>query len=293
VRVLKKGIKGPDPDVLKWQWFLIGQQLLYKGEADGWFGPKTAASTKKFQKLCGLWPVDGVVGAKTYGAAMMRGFDHGGAVKHPAGQESPNWPARPKPSVLRPLTYEERQAAFGVIKWKPAPTKGNPERVIITNNWQKENIVGFVIPQLKEMAKKKPGMGFPRSGKVFAHGAMKPAFLEMYDVLEDEDLLDGIESFAGLLAIRLVRGSRTTLSNHCNGAAVDHNAYPWNPLGGTPALVGQKGSLREIAACLAKQCKFWWGGWGWPSSNPARNYKRLDGMHFEASYQLCVKLGLL
>ena len=67
---------------------------------------------------------------------------------------------------------------------------------------------------------------------------------------------------------RFVRGSRTILSNHSFGTAFDINV-PWNLLGSVPALVGQKGSVRELVP-IANQNGFYWGG----------HFPRKDGMHF-------------
>jgi peptidoglycan hydrolase-like protein with peptidoglycan-binding domain len=287
MRVLEKGMHGPDSDVEKWQLFLIGQNFLYKGEADGKFGAKTDKATRKFQEKHGLY-VDGQVGPKTYGMAMTLGFHATVITQKDKSQTSKHWPPRPTPNVLRPMTYAEREKAFGVIQWVHTPTSGNPEAVKVTNNFM-NNITGLVVPQLKYLAKEKPGKyrGFPKSGKIFVHKVLQDSILELYQAIEDEGKLDLIETFGGSFSMRLVRGSRTTLSNHARGAALDHNAYPWNGLGCTPALAGKPGSLREIVP-IFQRLKWWWGGWGWP-----KKYHRLDGMHNEASYQLAVKLGVL
>ena len=71
---------------------------------------------------------------------------------------------------------------------------------------------------------------------------------------------------------RRVRGSATKLSNHAFGAALDIN-YAWNKLGHIPALIGSRGSLRELVP-IANQLGFYWGG----------HYAgRKDGMHFEVA----------
>jgi hypothetical protein len=66
-----------------------------------------------------------------------------------------------------------------------------------------------------------------------------------------------------------VRGSKTVLSNHAFGTAFDINVN-WNRLGTIPALVGQKGSVRELVQ-IANNNGFYWGG----------HFTRKDGMHFE------------
>jgi hypothetical protein len=78
-------------------------------------------------------------------------------------------------------------------------------------------------------------------------------------------------SFAGGFEPRFVRGSRTTLSNHSFGSAFDINAE-WNARGHRPALVGEKGSTRELVP-IAHDWGFWWGG----------HFSTSDGMHFEVA----------
>jgi hypothetical protein len=62
------------------------------------------------------------------------------------------------------------------------------------------------------------------------------------------------------------------LSNHAYGSAFDIN-YAWNRLGQVPALVGEKGAVRELVT-LAHKHGFYWGG---------HFNERLDGMHFEVA----------
>ena len=85
---------------------------------------------------------------------------------------------------------------------------------------------------------------------------------------EEAGLLHLILTWGGSYVPRFVRGSRTTLSNHSFGTAFDINV-PWNQLGSVPALVGQKGSVRELVP-IANQNGFYWGG----------HFSRKDGMHF-------------
>ncbi len=87
-------------------------------------------------------------------------------------------------------------------------------------------------------------------------------------------LMDRVVTWDGSYVFRLIRGSKTTLSNHSWGSAFDINVR-WNGLGKMPALVGKKGSLRELVP-LANAYGFYWGG---------HYRRRKDGMHFE-----CVKL---
>jgi hypothetical protein len=70
---------------------------------------------------------------------------------------------------------------------------------------------------------------------------------------------------------RFIRGSRTTLSNHAFGTAFDINC-DFNRLGHTPALMGERGCVREMVR-IAHENGFYWGG----------HFTRLDGMHFEVA----------
>lgn len=69
--VIKKGSIGNY--VKAWQQFLINQDILYSGQDDGIFGPKTEAATLSFQSENGIMS-DGVVGPETITKAIEFGF---------------------------------------------------------------------------------------------------------------------------------------------------------------------------------------------------------------------------
>lgn len=267
--VLRHGDHG---DWVWWlQTFLLGRGH-YKGAVDGDFGPKTERAVRAFQRE-NLLQVDGIVGNETWGTAMALGFE---AAKSPswdrARRNSPLWPPKPNSfgkGSLRPYKDFERHKAFGYIEYEPAPTARNPERIRITNGWQREHLTRVVIPQFKALAE--PGNGFPKSGRVFLHKAAVEPFSAWLQEIEDQGLLSLLRTFAGSWSARFIRGSRSTLSNHSWGTAMDLNAYPWNALGARPALAGEPGSVRELAA-LGPKYGIYWGGWY--SGRP-------DGMHFE------------
>jgi len=85
-------------------------------------------------------------------------------------------------------------------------------------------------------------------------------------------LLDRTLTWDGGYVPRRVRGSTTTLSNHAFGAAFDVNE-PWNKLANIPALIGSRGSMRELVQ-IAGRLGFFWGG---------HYARRKDGMHFEVA----------
>jgi hypothetical protein len=258
LKTLRKGSKGPL--VREWQEFLLGMNL-YVGEAHGTFDDATEFSTQCYQRSMRL-DDDGVVGGLTWGAALSEGFSAEGIVKDLRKDTSgPNWP--PPPS-FKPLGQAGRVKLFGDIQFKPKPTKGNPEGIVITNSWQSQNLGSVVVPQLKGVK------GAPKSGKVFWHKDGIPQLLALFQAWDDAGLRGLVVSWAGSWCPRFVRGSRTYLSNHSWATAFDINV-PWNGLRKTPALAGKKGSVRELVP-IANELGFFWGG---------HFSKRPDGMHFE------------
>jgi hypothetical protein len=182
----------------------------------------------------------------------------------------------PRPDFL-PLSYSEREEVFGHIDCVPKPSPGNPEGVLITNNFAKR-LVRIQVPQLERI----PGMLFqgkmighgPKNGMVLLHELAAQPMLDLWNAWEDAGLLDRVITDAGMQCARYVRGSTSVLSNHSYGTAFDINA-PWNALKRTPAPLGARGCVRELVP-LANHYGWWWGGHGWPP-----DYTKLDGMHFE------------
>lgn len=252
MRVLRKGRKGED--VGDWQAFLRG--LGFHGVlVTNLFDDATVNATKAFQKNNKLG-VDGVVGPISYGKAFMLGFQ---AVEDDDKSETgPNWPSKPK---FKPLSYSVRPSVLGVIKC--VPTGGGA--IKITNNWTANNLTKIEVPLLKGRGIK----SFPKSGKIFFHTKGVDQFLGLIEAWDKEGLLDRILTWGGSWAPRYVRGSKTYLSNHSWASAFDINVA-WNGLKRQPALVGKKGSVRELVP-LANKYGFYWGG----------HFKRPDGMHFE------------
>ena len=64
------------------------------------------------------------------------------------------------------------------------------------------------------------------------------------------------------------------LSNHSWGTAFDINAG-WNPRKSIPALMGDRGCLREIVA-IGHDNGFYWGG----------HFGTPGGMHFEVAVEM-------
>jgi hypothetical protein len=240
--------------VTSWQFFLLGQGL-YEGVADGIFDQEVKDATIGFQTKHGLQP-DGIVGNKTFGQAMILGFQ--GAVDTRTDKSGPDFPPRPD---FKPLVGNtERQKVFGKFAFIAAPVPNNPENIRIIDDWESKNIITISIPQL---------IPIKGSDKVRFHKLAAAQIVKLWSDWEKAGLMPLVISWAGSFVPRFVRGSRTNLSNHSFGSAFDINV-PWNLLGAVPALVGQKGSVRELVP-IANDNGFYWGG----------HFTRLDGMHFE------------
>lgn len=247
--------------VERWQLFLIGRG--FDLAADGDFGPITERATKEFQARHGL-RTDGKAGNRTLGLAMSMGLEfiddepEAGEI----AETSPLFPARP--ADLSPPNNAAREAFYGHIGFRHTPREGNREAIRITNGWDRNNIIRTVIPQLIGVN------GAPNTGGIRVHKKIQEPIQQLFSAWEAAGLSDLILGWAGSYVPRLVRGSSRTLSNHAYGAAFDINV-PWNPLGARPALVGERGSVRQLVP-LANEHGFYWGG---------HYNNRKDGMHFE------------
>jgi peptidoglycan hydrolase-like protein with peptidoglycan-binding domain len=246
--------------VKAWEVFLIGEKLD-PGEPDGIFTDKTAEATRAFQAKTKI-EADGVVGRQTMRKALERGFE---LMEEPAADDtSSNFP--PRPSFPPLVSNAQRQAIFGTYAYVADPEPGNPEHIRILGTWEHDNIVDVPIPQLKKTAigpKAPSTIRFHRLGAAQLQGLWKE--------WKKAGLLDRILSFGGGFEPRFVRGSTTMLSNHSFGSAFDINVA-WNERGHRPALVGEKGSVRELVP-IAHKWGFWWGG----------HFSTPDGMHFEVA----------
>jgi hypothetical protein len=240
--------------VKSWQYFLLGKGYFI-GIVNGIFDENTKNATIEFQKTHRLQP-DGVVGNRSYGVAMQLGFE--GAKETDTSIQSSNWPT--KPDFLPLVTNSQRQGIFGKIIFQHEPKPGNYENIRITNDWERKNIVAIEVTQLKNIK---------GSSKVFFHKLAANQLIKLWNDWEREGLLHHVLTWEGSYVPRFVRGSTSSLSNHAFGSAFDIN-FSWNQLGVTPALVGQKGCVRELVE-IANQNGFYWGG----------HFRKLDGMHFD------------
>jgi peptidoglycan hydrolase-like protein with peptidoglycan-binding domain len=254
MRILRRGSEGDD--VRRWQHFLLGQNLL-EGGVDGRFGPLTEKATRTFQQRNGL-EVDGTVGPLTCAAALQNGFDPG-FTDPQGGTSGADWPP---PPIFAPLiSNAERREMFGAFRFERISPSGDDIRIL--ENWEAENIVPVMLPQLRGVA------GAPESGRIRVHKLAAKQVEELFAAWERDGLISLVRSWAGSFVPRYVRGSSTNLSNHAWGTAFDINAE-WNARGALPALRGRTGSVRELVP-RANDLGFYWGG----------HFSRRDGMHFE------------
>lgn len=162
-----------------------------------------------------------------------------------------------------PFGQKGRERVFGKFTYESAAAASNPEAIRITSGWREENIVTIRVPQLVGVT------GAPQSGKVSFHRTAAPKVVELFARWEQEGLLELVLTWGGSFVPRFIRGSRSTLSAHAHGSAFDISVA-YNGFGVRPALVGKKGSVRNLVP-IANELGFYWGG----------HFQRPDGMHFE------------
>jgi peptidoglycan hydrolase-like protein with peptidoglycan-binding domain len=247
--------------VYMWQSFLRGRGLD-PGPVDGQFGDLTRDATIAYQTRYGLSP-DGVVGLRTLLKATSQGFE---LAEQPRDDDrGSNFP--PPPAFAPLITNRERAQVFGSFDFVHAPTAADRDTVRILGNWQRDNIVKVSVPQIRGV------QGARGRDYIWFHRLGARQLQALWRAWEVAGLLERVLTYEGSFNPRFVRGSTTNLSNHAFGSGFDIN-YTWNKLGHVPALVGQRGSVRELVP-IANQHGFYWGG-HWQG--------RKDGMHFELAY---------
>lgn len=172
-----------------------------------------------------------------------------------------NWPPRPDFHELTD-TGGKRESILGRITW----ARANGDFITITNEFA-NNIITINIPQLAKI----PGGG---NGNIQFHKVAANQMIALWAAWEANGLLDRVLSWSGSFVPRTIRNNPRVLSNHAYGTAFDINV-PWNGMLKKAALVGEKGSVRELVP-LANQFGFYWGGhWNYDGKGGS------DGMHFE------------
>jgi hypothetical protein len=248
VKLIQKGSSGPN--IKKIQIFLRGLKF-YLHPVDTSFGPNMETAVKAFQKKNGLID-DGIIGNGTLSLMLRQGL-----ALMPEVGEFP-----PKPEFAPLLSNTQRQNIFGTFKYKDAPTKSNPEGIIILGDWEAQNIVEVILPELSEATNGK-------YTKMRVHKLIANQMRGLWAEWKSAGLLHLVKTYEGAFYPRYIRGSSKSLSNHSWGTAFDIN-YEWNMLGQVPAQVGEVGSVRELVP-IAHKWGFYWGG----------HFTRKDGMHME------------
>jgi hypothetical protein len=184
---------------------------------------------------------------------------------------STEWPLRP--ANLRPLRFAEKIQEFGQFTYVDDPSHFGGDGIRVTNDWATQNIVSVPIPQLNG---KTFGGHVITNGTINFHRNGADRLRSLWAAWENAGLLDRILTFEGGYAARYIRRTQhrspRPLSNHAWGTAFDINAA-FNGFGVQPALVGQRGCVRELVA-IANQNGFFWGG----------HFTTKDGMHFEIGH---------
>ncbi|NTV63160.1 MAG: M15 family metallopeptidase [Oscillochloris sp.] len=173
-----------------------------------------------------------------------------------------NWPPRPDFDFLKDKGGA-RERALGHIEW----VRASGDNIRITNDFA-NNIIVVNVPQIAKVP------GGPKDGNVRFHRIAADQLKRLWAAWEAAGLLPLVLGFAGTFVPRTIRNNPKALSNHAYGTAFDINV-PWNGLMQKAALVGEKGSVRELVP-LANAHGFYWGGhWNYDGKGAS------DGMHFE------------
>lgn len=248
VKLIKPGDK--DPLVTLWKVFLTDLHL-YNGTINHHYDGIFREALIKFQNREKI-NSHGFIDNATWLCGLQQGLQLN-------DDEQDSFPF--KPDFTR-FTAIEMVQNFGFLQFEHDPIPDNIENIKILNNFQHKNIVYVSLPQLSVATSgEESGMLFHKKGV--------DQLKAFYSEIEKTGLLKKVLTFNGSFVPRLVRNSKTRLSNHSFGTAFDINAQ-WNALGCTPAALGTKGSVRELVP-LAHEYGFYWGG----------HFSRKDGMHFE------------
>jgi hypothetical protein len=171
-----------------------------------------------------------------------------------------NWP--PFPGFGPLPNRKARDDAFGHFEF----SRGSGRSINIEPSWVQANIRDVQIPQLKNLW---------RGGKVQCHQRVEAQLKALWAAWESAGLLHLLLTYNGDWVPRVMAGNSNEISMHAYGAAFDINVQ-WNQFNVRAALVGDKGSVRELVP-IANQLGFYWGG----HFRYNKHSDASDGMHFE------------
>lgn len=162
-----------------------------------------------------------------------------------------------RPAKPRPMTHDERVAAYG------APATLVDGKLKPSAIWEVKHLTKVTVPW--------PG-GTSRGIK--CHMLVAPKLVELFEAWEQGGLLRLLLTFDGCHNTRMKRGHEgstklSDLSTHSFGAAIDVNAH-YLPLGAAAKPAGVTGSVVELVPIASRQ------GWAWGGDFSTR-----DEMHFE------------
>jgi hypothetical protein len=112
--------------------------------------------------------------------------------------------------------------------------------------------------------------------RIYCNKMMVSPLLRVLQELNEESLLDEIKTWDGLYNLRYMRGSKSVLSRHSWGLAVDLNAT-WNPL--VKVTPQNRAQLRKKHVKWSEKFLQVWRDNGFDCGADWKD--RLDGMHFE------------
>ncbi|MBB3558829.1 peptidoglycan hydrolase-like protein with peptidoglycan-binding domain [Rhizobium sp. BK512] len=257
-------------DVRRLQEYL-NQELSASLGTDGSYGGKTKEEVIRFRRKFGL-PESPTFDDQCFAiseahADIKPDFDPDPAKK------GIDWPKK-KPGLSSP-SAADMQSKCGVIKFNHSPVSGNPEHITITNGFEASNITTVNIPELKDCVIPLDSGVTKTDGRIRFHKNHTTRLAKLFSEWAAAGLANRILTFDGSFNARLKRGKTKAvpenLSNHAWGTAFDINAT-WNARGTIPALMGDRGCVREMVA-IAHANGFYWGGY----------FTTKDGMHFEVA----------
>lgn len=177
-------------------------------------------------------------------------------------RRDPEWPPKPDFNILTDRNGQ-RERILGKIEW----VRKSGDDITITNDWVAQNLIDVYIPQLVRFRN-------TNGGRIKFHRLAADQLRRLWQAWEEVGLLHLVLTFDGAWWPRTIRSNPTTLSNHAYGTAFDINAQ-WNAFYKPAALVGDRGSVRELVP-IANALGFFWGGhWNYDGRGAS------DGMHFE------------
>jgi len=112
--------------------------------------------------------------------------------------------------------------------------------------------------------------------QIYANRTLVPRLIKVLQQLNEKGLIGEIRTWDGLYNVRYMRGSKSVLSRHSWGLAVDLNAT-WNPL--VKVTPANRAQMRKKHVKWSEKFLQVWRDNGFECGADWKD--RLDGMHFE------------